>query len=107
MDATTVTIDLKALLFVILIVLALYAIYALYQLVKTLKQSQKVLGDFEVVAKIASDRTKQLDKLIEDLTNKIKSGQNILNFFPVIFNAVSRIAKAVSQQNVRKADSSK
>jgi len=105
MDATTVTIDLKALLFVILIILAIYAIYALYQMVKTLKQTQKVLGDFEVVSKIASDRTKQLDKLIGDMTDKIKSGQTIFNFIPVIVSAVTKIAKAVSQQNERKANS--
>jgi len=107
MDATTVTIDLKALLFVILIILALYAIYALYHMVKTLKQTQKVLGDFEVVSKIASDRTKQLDKLIEDLTSRIKSGQTIFNFIPVIVSAVSKIAKVVSQQTEQKASSSK
>jgi len=102
MDATTITIDLKALLFVVLILLAIYAIYALFQLVKTLKKTQKVLDDFEVVSSIASARTKQLDKAIDDISNKIKSGQTIFGLFPVIASAVQKIAKTVSQQSAKK-----
>ena len=105
------TIDVKTallcLLIIALIVLIVFAIYAVFHLVKTLKQSQKVLSDLETVSHIASERTQQLDKLISDTQKKIKSGQNIMNSIPIIFSAVSRIAKVIGQQNDRKAESTK
>jgi len=105
------TIDVKdallCLLIIALIVLAIYAIFAVFHLVKTLKQAQTVLDEFEVVSKIASERTKQLDKIIDQTTSKIKSGQNILNSIPIIVTAVSRIAKVVAQQNDKKAENAK
>ena len=107
MDATTVTIDLKALLFFVLIILAIYAIYALFQLVKTLKKTQKVLDDFEVVSSIASARSKQLDKLIDDAAAKIKSGQTIFTLFPAIVQAVSKIAKSISQKTQQNTSAGK
>jgi len=105
------TIDVKdallSLLIIALVVLTIFAIVAVYNLIKTLKQSQKVLEDFEVVSKVASERTKQLDKIIEDMSKKIKSGQNIFNSIPIIVSAVSKIAKVVGQQNERKANNVK
>ena len=91
-----------SLLIIVLIVLAIYALYAVFHLVKTLKKAQTVLEEFEVVSKIASERTQQLDKLISDTQKKIKSGQNILNSIPIIVSAVSRVAKAVGQHNDKK-----
>jgi len=105
------TIDVKdallSLLIIALVILTIFAIVAVYNLIKTLQQSQKVLSDFEVVSKIASDRTQQLDKIIEDMSKKIKSGQNIFNSIPIIVTAVSKIAKVVGQQNERKASNDK
>ena len=98
---------LTSLLIIAAIALVIYGIYAVYHLVKTLKQSQKVLGEFEVVSHIASERTQQLDKLIDDTAGKIKSGQNILNAIPLIITAVSRVAKVVGQYNDRKGEGSK
>ena len=97
------TIDVKSALLCLLIiagiVLAVYLIVAVYQLIKTLKQSQKVLDDFEIVAHIASERTQQLDKLIDQTSKKLKAGQGILNSLPIIFKAISQIAKVVGKQN--------
>ena len=105
------TIDVKTallcLLIIAAIVLAVYLTVAAYNLIKTLKQSQKVLDDFEVVAKIASERTQQLDKFIAQTQKKIKSGQGIINSIPVIFSAISKIAKAVGQQNARSSEGEK
>jgi len=98
---------LLSILIIVLIVVALYAIYAIFNLVKTLKKTQQVLDDFEVVAKIASERTQQLDKIIADMQNKLKSGQNIFNAVPIIVTAVSKIAKVVEQQNNKKAANAK
>jgi len=97
---------LLAILIIVLIVLAIYAVYALFNLVKTLKKTHKVLDDFEIVAKIASERTQQLDKIIDDMQRKLKSGQSIFTAFPVIVAAVQKIAKVV-QQNDKKAENSK
>jgi len=93
---------LLSILIIVLIALAIYAIYAVFQLVKTLKQSQKVLDEFEVVSRIASERTQQLDKIISEMEKKIKSGQTIFNSIPIILTAVSKIAKVVGQQNEKK-----
>lgn len=102
------TIDVKSALLCLLIIaaiaLVIYAIYAIYHLVKTLKQSQKVLDDFEVVSRIASERTQELDKFITQTRKKIKSGQNIFNSLPIIISTIAKIAKAVGQQNARKKD---
>ena len=105
------TIDIKdallCLLIIVLVILAIFAIVAVYNLIKTLKQTQQVLSDFEVVSKIASERTKQLDKVISELTKKFKSGANALNSIPIIFTAISKIAKVVGQQNERKESNDK
>lgn|GEM_PF-3600001 len=94
---------LLGLLIIAAIVLAIYLIVAVYNLIKTLKQTQKVLGDFEVVAKISSERTQQLDKFIDQTQKKLKSSQNIVNAIPIIVSAVSNIAKVVGQQNDKKS----
>ena len=105
-----VTIDIKVvqtvllcILIIALIALAIYALYMVFNLIKTLKQAQKVLDDFEVVSQVASERTKQLDKLINDTTKKIKSGENIFTSIPVIVSTISKIAKVISRQNEKKA----
>ena len=105
------TIDVKTsllcLLIIVVIILVIYGIYAVFNLVKTIKQANKVLADFEVVSKIASERSQQLDKFIDQTSKKIKSGQNIINSLPVIVSTVSKIAKVVGQQMDRKAESTK
>ena len=102
------TIDLKDALICLLIiagiVLAVYLIVAVYNLINTLKQTQKVLTDFEVVSKVASERTKQLDKFIEQTQKKIKSGQNIFNSVPIIISAIAQIAKVVGDDQKKKSD---
>ena len=80
------------------IVLAVYLIVAVYNLIKTLKQTQKVLSDFEVVAEIASKRSKQLDKLIEDTSKKFKSGKNVFNTIPLVVSAITKIAGMVGKK---------
>ena len=104
----TLTIDVKSALLCLLIiagiVLAVYLIVAVYHLIKTLKQSQKVLDDFEVVAKIASERSQQLDKLIDQTSKKIKAGQNMFNSVPIIISAIFQIAKLVGQQQKNKSE---
>jgi ABC-type maltose transport system permease subunit len=95
------TIDVKTLLLCLLliavIVLIIFAIVAVYNLIKTLKSSQKVLADFEVVSEVASKRTKQLDEAIEKSSKKIKNSggvaSGITSAIPIIISAVAAIAK--------------
>lgn len=95
------TIDLQSALLCLLIVagivLVVFLIIAVYNLIKTLKQSQKVLNDFETVGAVASKRTKELDKLIDQTQKKMKSGEGILSSVPFIINIVTQIAKAVGK----------
>ena len=101
------TIDVKDLLLCLLIiggiVLVIFLIVAVYNLINTLKKAEKVLGDFEAVAEIASKRSKQLDKLIDDTSKKFKAGQNIFSSIPAIFSVISKIAGAVGQKT-KKSD---
>ena len=94
--------DIKTFLICLLIVagivLIVYLIVAAYNLVKTLKQSQKVLEDFEVTGHIAAERMKQLDKFIEQTSKKVKNTQGIFTAIPVIVKAVSEIAKVAGKQ---------
>ena len=96
------TIDVTTLLLCLLIfagvVLVVFLIVAAYNLIKTLKQSQKVLADLEVVASITSKRTQQIDKVLEQTSKRLKAGQSILNAFPIIFQAIAKIAKLVGQK---------
>ena len=96
------TIDVKTALLCLLIiagiVLAVYLIVAVYHLIKTLKQSQKVLEEFEIVSEIAAKRTQQVDKLIDQASKKIKAGQGVLNTIPIIFSTIAKIVKAVGKQ---------
>ena len=97
------TIDLKDALLCLLIIagiiLAIYLIIAVYNLIKTLKKTQTVLDDFQIVSHIASVRTKQVDALIEKTSKKIKGGQGILNTIPIIIKAITQIAKLFGKQN--------
>ena len=90
---------LLGLLIIAVIVLVVFLIVAAYNLIMRLKQTKKVLDDLEVVAHISSERAKQLDKLIEDASKKLKSGQNIFSSIPIIVSAATKIAKVVKQKN--------
>ena len=96
------TIDVKDLLLCLLIfagiILAIYLIYAIYKLIKTLERSQKVLSELEVVVRITSKRTQELDKIIDQMSKKLKTGQGIFNAIPIIFQTIAKIAKVIGQQ---------
>ena len=94
---------LLCILIIAIIALVIYSLFAIFNLIKTLKKTQTVLDDFEVVSKVASERTKELDKFIEETQKKIKSGQNIFNAVPVIITAITQIAKVVGQNQKKKA----
>ena len=81
------------------IILVIYLIVAVYNLIKTLKKAQVVLEDFEVVSKVASKRSQQIDKAIDDMSQKVKSGKNIFQSLPVIISVITKIAGVVGQKN--------
>ena len=105
------TIDLKTLLLCLLIiagiVLVIYLIVAVYNLTKTLKQSQKVLNDLEVTAKISSERLKQLDKFIDQTSKKVKNTQGVFTAIPIVAKAVTEIVKVAAKHNNKEAESKK
>ena len=91
------------LLIVAVIILVVFLIIAAYNLIKTLKRSQKVLDDLEVVVKITSKRTQEIDKIIEQMSKKIKSGQGVFQSIPIIVKTIARIAKILRQNQNRSA----
>jgi len=100
------TIDVQTALICLLIlagvVLGVYLIVMVYNLTKTLKHLQTVLADFSVVSKIASERAKQLDKLISEASKKLKASKGILSSIPVIFKTIGQIVKVVGRKDEKK-----
>ena len=92
------------LLIVAVIILVVFLIVAAYNLINTLKRSQKVLDELEIVVRISSKRTQELDKLIEQMSKKIKSSQGVLNTIPIIFKTIAKIAQVLGQQRSKAAD---
>ena len=104
---TTVGDVLIGLLIIAGVILIVFLTIAAYNLIKTLKHTQKVLEDLEVVVRVASKRTKELDKFIDKLSKSFKAGQGVLGFIPIIFKAIAKIAKAVGQQQNKNAENDK
>ena len=113
-ETSTITINVAdiqvffvCLLIVAAVIMIVFAIVALFNLIKTLKQSQKVLTDFEVVSEVASKRMKQLDSAIEKQSKKIKTGAGvgggITSAIPIIVSAITAIAKYASTKTPEKS----
>ena len=114
-ETSTITINVAdiqvffvCLLIVAAVILIIFAMVALYNLIKTLKQSQKVLKDFEVVSEVASKRMKQLDTAIEKSSKKLKTGtgigSGITSAIPIIVSAITAIAKYASTKTPEKSE---
>ena len=104
---TTVGDVLIGLLIIAGVILIVFLTVAAYNLIKTLKHSQKVLEDLEVVVRVASKRTKEIDKLIDKLSKSFKASQGVFGVIPVIFKAIASIAKLVGQQQNKNAEEDK
>ena len=94
-----ITIDVKTLLISLLIiaviVLVVFLIVVAANLIKSLKSLTKVLADVETVTDIASERSKQLDVVVGDVTKTISGVTSNVKDSEGFIKSVSIIIKAI------------
>ena len=98
---------LKGAAFILLIVFAVYSIIFMKNLVKTIKSTNKILEDVEIITKITADKSKEINKVIDDavssvgcISESIKGNQSKLAAFAVIINTLATL-KGV-KENIKK-----
>ena len=89
-----------------LIILIAYCIAFMKNLITTVKHANKILEDTQVISKIAADKSKEVDKIINDVTysvgsmsDMIKGNQSTIAALTSMFNAL------ISFKNFKKKDS--
>ena len=104
-----VTIDIKVLAVIVIavavVVLIAYIIQALKKLMVTLDHTNKILEDVEVVSDIAANRSKDIDGIIEnvsesvsDLSDSIKGKQNIISAVTSVVKAVAAVKNTIDKK---------
>ncbi|MCL1982857.1 MAG: hypothetical protein FWG53_07235 [Clostridiales bacterium] len=89
-----------------LIVLIAYAIAVLKNLVVTVKQTNKILENTEVITKVAADKSKEVDKLISEVAASVGSVSDIIKGNQSKISALTSIVNAVaSLKNLIKNES--
>jgi len=93
-----VTIDLKALLIVVaiiaIIVLIVYLVRFFRDMSVTLKHTNKILEDVEVITDIAADRSKDVDKIISDVSESVSDITDAVKGKQDVISVVSSVVKA-------------
>ena len=81
-----------------LIMLIFYGVVVMKNLVVTVKHTNRILEDAQVVSKIAADRSRDVDKAVEDITvsvgsitSGIKGNQSTVAALTSIVNALASI----------------
>jgi len=85
-----------------LIVLIAYCIAFMKNLVVTVKRTNKILEDTQVITKLAADKSKEIDKAISGVTSSIgnlsealKGNQSKIAAFSSIINALTSLKNLV------------
>ena len=95
-----ITVDVKSLLlclvFIGLIVLIGYLIAVVKNLVETVKHTNKILADTEVVTSIVSEKAKESEQVIIDLQNSLSEFAGAMKGEENVIKSLSSIAKAIS-----------
>ena len=85
-----------------LIVLIGYCILVLKNLVVTIKHTNQILADTEVISGIAADKAKEVDKIIGDVSESIgsvadiiKGNQNVVQALTAIVNSIASIKNLI------------
>lgn len=94
-----VTIDLKILALVIisiaLVVLIIYLIQVMRRLLVTLDKTNKILADAEIISDIATNRSKDVDGIISNVSESVASVSEAVKGNKNAFAAAAAVAKAV------------
>ena len=88
------------LIFGLLAILLFYGIILLKNLVATVKHTNKILEDAQVVSKITADRAKEVDKAVSDavsavsgISDSIKGNQSIWSALATVINTIAALNK--------------
>jgi uncharacterized protein YoxC len=84
------------LLIAALIVLVVFLIVMVSNLTTTLKHTNKVMGDVEVVSAIAKKRAVDVDEIVDNVSGSVKGMAAAFKGQETALQALSAIAKAVS-----------
>lgn len=106
----SVTIDLKALVLIIVaiavVVLVVYLVRLLRKLMVTLDETNQVLQDVQVITDIAAARSKDIDGIVENVSDTVgsvsealKGNQGVVAALTAILKAVALIRNAISKDN--------
>jgi len=97
MDATITIKD--ALLFLIMggaFVLILYVIFFFKNLITTVKHTNTIMADAEVITKIAKERTEDVDKMMDGLAESVTGITSALKGKESFIRSLSSIASAIT-----------
>ncbi len=105
-----ITIDLKMLTLVIVIIavviLVVYLVRVLKRLMATLEHTNKILEDVEVISDIAANRSKDLDGIIDNisestsnLSEAVKGKQNIISAVTSVIKAAATLKNVISKED--------
>jgi len=88
-----------------IIILIAYTIAFMKNLVVTIKHTNKILEDAQVVSKITAERSKEFDKMIDDavtavggITESFKGNQSRLTALATIINTIAAAKKVVKSK---------
>ena len=88
-----------------IITLLAYCIAFMKNLVTTVKHANKILEDTQVISKIAAERSKDVDKMINDvsysvgsLSDIIKGNQSTLAALTSIINALASLKNIIKKE---------
>ena len=93
-----ITVDIKTVFIVLvliaLIVLIIYAIMMIKKLMVTLEHTNKILEDVEVVSGIASERSKDVDSIITNVSGSVSDLSDALKGNSSTVSAIASIVKS-------------
>jgi len=87
------------------IIFIIYCIAFMKNLIQTVKCTNKILEDTQVISKIAADRTKDVDKIVNDVVTSagsisdiIKGNQSTVNALTSIVNSLFSLKNLLNKQ---------
>jgi len=94
------------LVLVCLAILIIYCVVFMKNLIKTVQQTNSILEDANVISNIAAERTKDVDKIISDVSEtvgnvaeNVKKNQSTISAFTTVVKAVMSIKNMVKKDD--------
>ena len=78
-----------------IVVLLVYCIAFMKNLIITVKHANKILEDTQVISKIAADKSKEVDKVINDVASSVGSISDIIKGNQSTISALTSIVNAL------------